>query len=79
MVSIEKVTEKFRRLDEFLAILKGMRGTPLDAFQKDKILIGSAKYYLQVSIECCLDVANHINFVSVIATKFLPRFEKKAR
>jgi uncharacterized protein YutE (UPF0331/DUF86 family) len=23
-------------------------------------LIGSAKYYLQVSIECCLNVANHI-------------------
>ena len=146
MVSIEKITEKFRRLDEFLAILKGMQSTPLDTFLKDKILIGSAKYYLQVSIECCLDVANHIiasenfrapqdyadafkvleenglvdpeegiklrqmakfrnrlvhlygdiddayvhnfilnnlqdilNFVSVIATKFLPRFEKKAR
>jgi uncharacterized protein YutE (UPF0331/DUF86 family) len=26
----------------------------------DKILIGSAKYYLQISTECCLDVANHI-------------------
>ena len=23
-------------------------------------MIGSAKYYLQVSIECCLDVTNHI-------------------
>jgi uncharacterized protein YutE (UPF0331/DUF86 family) len=30
------------------------------AFLKDKILIGSAKYYLQVSIECCLDIVNHI-------------------
>ena len=29
-------------------------------FLKDKILVGSAKYYLQVSIECCLDVANHV-------------------
>jgi len=60
MASIEKISDKFRRLDEFLAILKGMQGTPLDVFLKDKILIGSAKYYLQVSIECCLDVANHI-------------------
>ena len=60
MVSIEKISDKFRRLDEFLAILKGMQGTPLDVFLKDKILIGSAKYYLQVSIECCLDVANYI-------------------
>jgi uncharacterized protein YutE (UPF0331/DUF86 family) len=60
MVSAEKLTDKFGQLDEFLAILKGMRKTPLDRFLKDKILIGSAKYYLQVSVECCLDVANHI-------------------
>jgi uncharacterized protein YutE (UPF0331/DUF86 family) len=60
MVSIEKITDKFGQLDEYLAILKGMRKTSLDKFLKDKILIGSAKYYLQVSIECCLDIANHI-------------------
>ena len=60
MVSIEKITDKFGQLDEYLAILKGMRRTSLDKFLKDKILIGSAKYYLQVSIECCLDIANHI-------------------
>jgi uncharacterized protein YutE (UPF0331/DUF86 family) len=60
MVSAEKITDKFGQLDEFLSILKGMRKTPLDKFLKDKILIGSAKYYLQVSIEYCLDIANHI-------------------
>ncbi len=60
MASAEKITYKFSQLDEFLGILKGMQHTPLDVFLKDKILIGSAKYYLQVSIECCLDVANHI-------------------
>jgi uncharacterized protein YutE (UPF0331/DUF86 family) len=60
VVSAEKITDKFGQLDEFLAILKGMLKTPLDKFLKDKILIGSAKYYLQVSIESCLDVANHI-------------------
>jgi uncharacterized protein YutE (UPF0331/DUF86 family) len=60
MISVEKITDKFGRLDEFLAILRGMQSTPLDTFLKDKILVGSAKYYLQVSIECCLDIANHI-------------------
>jgi len=60
MVSVEKITDKFSRLDEFLSILQGMHGISLDAFLKDKIVIGSAKYYLQVSIECCLDIANHI-------------------
>ena len=60
MVSFEKVIRKFQQLDEYLAILKAISQTPQETFLKDKIVIGSAKYYLQVSIECCLDVANHI-------------------
>jgi uncharacterized protein YutE (UPF0331/DUF86 family) len=60
MVSFEKVIRKFQQLDEYLAILKTISQTPQETFLKDKIVIGSAKYYLQVSIECCLDVANHI-------------------
>ena len=60
MVSLEKIFEKFTLLDEYLGLLRKIAKTPLDKFLKDKILIGSAKYYLQVSIECCLDVANHI-------------------
>jgi len=60
MVSIDKIISKFNRLDEFLVILKDIQSTPLEVFLKDKILIGGAKYYLQVSIECCLDVATHI-------------------
>ena len=60
MVSIEKVEHRFIQLDEYLKLLKKISKTPTEDFLKDKILIGSAKYYLQVSIECCLDVANHI-------------------
>ena len=60
MVSVEKITQKFLELDDYLKLLNQISKTPLDAFLKDKILIGSGKYYLQVSIECCLDVVNHI-------------------
>jgi uncharacterized protein YutE (UPF0331/DUF86 family) len=60
MVSIEKVILKFQRLDEFLSVLAKISKTSKDDFLTDKILIGSTKYYLQVSIECCLDVANQI-------------------
>jgi uncharacterized protein YutE (UPF0331/DUF86 family) len=60
MVSVDKIIQKFKQLDDFMAILGEMKNTPRDVFLKDKILIGGAKYYLQVSIECCLDVANHI-------------------
>ncbi len=60
MVSFEKIIYKFQQLDEYLGLLQIISGTPEEQFSKDKILIGSAKYYLQISIECCLDVANHI-------------------
>jgi uncharacterized protein YutE (UPF0331/DUF86 family) len=60
MVSLEKVILKFQQLDEYLSILRKISKTPKETFLKDKILIGGAKYYLQVSIECCLDVANQI-------------------
>lgn len=60
MVTLEKITDKFGQLDEFLVILDGITRITLESFLKDKLLIGGAKYYLQVSIECCLDIANHI-------------------
>ena len=60
MVSAEKISRKFIRLDEYLTILDKISETSGDLFVKDKIILGSAKYYLQVSIETCLDVANHI-------------------
>lgn len=60
MVSKEKIFQKFNLMDDYLNVLKDIATKPVDTFLKDKILIGSAKYYLQVSIECCLDVANHI-------------------
>jgi uncharacterized protein YutE (UPF0331/DUF86 family) len=56
----EKITNKLMQIDEFLELLNQIGSTKEDQFVNDKILIGSAKYYLQVSIEVCLDVANHI-------------------
>jgi len=60
MVSAEKLSRKFIQLDEYLGLLDEISKVPDKNFLKDKILIGSAKYYLQISIECCLDVVNHI-------------------
>lgn len=68
MVSREKITQKFSQLDEYLRLLKRISETPREGFLNDKILIGSAKYYLQVSIECTLDVVNHI----IAAERFRP-------
>ncbi len=60
MVSEEKIIKKFSLLDDYIGVLSNISKTDRSEFLTDKILIGSAKYYLQVSIECCLDVANHI-------------------
>ena len=60
MVSAEKISRKCIQLDEYLGTLIQIAKVPKEDFLKDRILIGSAKYYLQVSIECCLDLANHI-------------------
>ena len=60
MVNEEKILQKFIQIDEYLSFLNNISKSSEQAFLKDKILIGGAKYYLQVSIECCLDVVNHI-------------------
>ncbi len=60
MVSQDKITQKLSRLDDFLNVLDGIKDTQAQTFLKDKITSGAAKYYLQVSIECCLDIVNHI-------------------
>lgn len=60
MVSSEKIVRKFSSLDEYLEVLEKLAKTPVERFVKDKVLIGSMRYYLQVSVETCLDVANHV-------------------
>jgi len=60
MVSKDKISRKLIQLDEYLGFLEEISNKPESVFLKDNILIGSAKYYLQVSIECCLDIVNHI-------------------
>ena len=60
MVSSEKIVRKFSSLDEYLGVLEKLAKTPVERFVKDKVLIGSMRYYLQVSVETCLDVANHV-------------------
>ena len=60
MVVSHKVVTKFEMLDQFLAVLRQLSQTDVDAYLKDAVLIGSMRYYLQVSIECCLDVAAHV-------------------
>ncbi|MFW6284084.1 MAG: type VII toxin-antitoxin system HepT family RNase toxin [Desulfosalsimonas sp.] len=60
MVDLEKISAKFEMLDGFLEILGRLSKTDMEKYLEDPVLIGSMRYYLQVSIECCLDVASHV-------------------
>jgi len=60
VVSPERLEEKFRRLGEYLAVLRQLRDVPAQALLGDLVRMGSVKYYLQVSIESCIDVAQHV-------------------
>ena len=41
-------------------MLRELRCVPAQALVGDLIRMGSVKYYLQVSIESCIDVAQHV-------------------
>jgi uncharacterized protein YutE (UPF0331/DUF86 family) len=60
MVDLAKVEERLRRLKEFTADLLRLKGLPKEEFLSDSLRVAAAKYLLLTSIECCLDIANHI-------------------
>ena len=54
------ISDRLRRLDQYLVALRRLAQLPQDQLIKDPVPLGSAQRYLQVSIEACLDIANHI-------------------
>lgn len=60
MVDRDKVEGLIRRLRQYTGYLQGIARIEPESFLKDPMAIGSARYYLLVSIEACLDLANHI-------------------
>ncbi len=60
MASQDVIGEIFRRLDEYLGILDALAQVPREELLADAVRLGGAKYYLQVAVECCIDIANHL-------------------
>ena len=60
MVKREIISVRLGRLQEYLKILKGLRGYPQSRFSGDPLIRGSAERYLHLAIECCLDMGNHV-------------------
>ena len=60
MVEPEVIENRIRKLQGFLEKLSRLAKTDKKDFLSDFRNTESAKYLLQVSVECCLDIANHI-------------------
>lgn len=60
MVESETIEGIFRNLDGYVDQLRLLSALPQEIFVVDPIRLGAAKYYLQVAVECCIDVTNHI-------------------
>jgi len=60
LVEPEVIENKIRKLQDYLEKLSQLAKTDKHKFLMDFRNTESAKYLLQVCIECCLDIANHI-------------------
>ena len=60
MVKPEVIENRIKKLQDYLEKLLKLKSISKNEFISDFRNSDSAKYLLQVSIECCLDIANHI-------------------
>lgn len=56
----DEVLSKLEKLQEYLRILRNYRSHSLEDLKKDVTLRGAVERYLEVSIECCLDIGEMI-------------------
>ncbi|MHA1972322.1 MAG: type VII toxin-antitoxin system HepT family RNase toxin [Candidatus Hodarchaeales archaeon] len=54
------ILSRLKKLEEYLSILKGLSKREEEEIINDPLLLGSAERYLQTSIECVIDIGNHI-------------------
>jgi uncharacterized protein YutE (UPF0331/DUF86 family) len=60
MVDRDKIEGLIRHLRQYTTYLQEIVEQDREDFLKDPKSVGSARYYLQVSIETCIGIANHI-------------------
>jgi uncharacterized protein YutE (UPF0331/DUF86 family) len=60
VVNVQKLQSQLDNLRAYVRQLREIAQTEREAFLKDDVIVGGAKYYLQSSISVCLDIGNHI-------------------
>lgn len=59
-MDVDTIINLFRNLDDYLEQLRHLSAYGREDLARAPVLLGAAKYYLQVAIACCIDVANHL-------------------
>lgn len=60
MVKQELIAARLERLREYIKTLKAILKYDIEKFKSDVFIYATAERYLQLSIECLLDIGNHI-------------------
>ena len=60
MVRKEVVASRLEKVREYLQTLAAVQKYDLERFKKDPFIHGTAERYLHLTIECLLDIGNHI-------------------
>ena len=60
MVDPDKIESLIRHLRQYVTYLREAASLPEAEFSRDPHAVGSARYYLVVTVEACLDVASHL-------------------
>ena len=60
MVNREKIESLLRELNDYIQSLKDIQNLSIEEYLKEKRNIYSSRYLLQISIETCINISNHI-------------------
>ena len=60
MVNLIKLERLARNLREYTTHLQNLGRLDKEEVLTDPYKVGAARYYLQVAIECCIDIGNHV-------------------
>ena len=60
MIDKEKVESLLSDLDEYLSEINNLKSLPLEEYLNEKRNIYAGRYLLQIAIETCINLGNHI-------------------
>lgn len=60
MVKRDVVLNRFDKLKEYISYLKNVKKYSKEKYIKEPLIYGSSERFLHLSIECVLDISNHI-------------------